>query len=261
MTSTIVGKIPAPKLTAKVVTKPQPVIESATTSTSLPVPKSVVIPIPKSVVLPLPKSVTEAVETNQTTMHPPVTPPPVVVTKPKIKMTPVVSIAQSLPDWRMNGLATFSNLITADLAKELEAAVYLRLHTKYKDQDNMEDHGKYFQKLYNHRIRDLSGLLNPSDDTYQAWIKEQLISRQLTIERFITMKPWEVCPESWKNTLDLFNKELSGMGQESHASCTLFKCGRCGKNDTKYYEMQTRSSDEPMTTYITCNVCKNHWKQ
>lgn len=39
-----------------------------------------------------------------------------------------------------------------------------------------------------------------------------------------------------------------------------FKCGRCKSKKTSYYQMQTRSADEPMTTYVTCKSCGNCWK-
>jgi transcription elongation factor S-II len=41
----------------------------------------------------------------------------------------------------------------------------------------------------------------------------------------------------------------------------MFKCRRCGSRSCNYYEMQTRSADEPMTQFITCLDCNNHWKQ
>jgi len=44
------------------------------------------------------------------------------------------------------------------------------------------------------------------------------------------------------------------------ASTDQFKCGRCGQRKCTYYQMQTRSADEPMTTYVTCVNCNNHWK-
>lgn len=40
----------------------------------------------------------------------------------------------------------------------------------------------------------------------------------------------------------------------------LFKCGKCKSNKTTYYQMQTRSADEPMTTFVTCTNCGNRWK-
>ena len=40
----------------------------------------------------------------------------------------------------------------------------------------------------------------------------------------------------------------------------MFKCGKCKSKKTTYYQMQTRSADEPMTTYVTCLGCNNRWK-
>jgi transcription elongation factor S-II len=39
-----------------------------------------------------------------------------------------------------------------------------------------------------------------------------------------------------------------------------FKCGKCKSVKTTYYQLQTRSADEPMTTYVTCLGCSNRWK-
>ena len=39
-----------------------------------------------------------------------------------------------------------------------------------------------------------------------------------------------------------------------------FKCGKCKSTKTTYYQMQTRSADEPMTTFVTCTTCNNRWK-
>jgi len=51
----------------------------------------------------------------------------------------------------------------------------------------------------------------------------------------------------------LYSKEVT-------ASIVLY-CSRC-KRKTKcdYYQMQTRSADEPMTTFITCLECDKKWK-
>ena len=40
-----------------------------------------------------------------------------------------------------------------------------------------------------------------------------------------------------------------------------FLCTRCYKRECTYYEMQTRSADEPMTIFITCLNCGKHWRQ
>jgi len=40
----------------------------------------------------------------------------------------------------------------------------------------------------------------------------------------------------------------------------MFTCGKCKGTQTTYFQMQTRSSDEPMTTFVTCLTCNNRWK-
>jgi transcription elongation factor S-II len=40
----------------------------------------------------------------------------------------------------------------------------------------------------------------------------------------------------------------------------MFQCGKCKERNASYYQMQTRSADEPMTTFVTCLKCGNKWK-
>lgn len=40
----------------------------------------------------------------------------------------------------------------------------------------------------------------------------------------------------------------------------ILKCGKCKSMKTSYYQMQTRSADEPMTTYVNCLDCSHKWK-
>ena len=40
-----------------------------------------------------------------------------------------------------------------------------------------------------------------------------------------------------------------------------FTCSKCRSKKTTFYEMQTRSADEPMTLFIQCLSCGSRWKQ
>lgn len=40
----------------------------------------------------------------------------------------------------------------------------------------------------------------------------------------------------------------------------LLKCGKCRKSNCTYNQVQTRSADEPMTTFCFCNECGHRWK-
>lgn len=47
---------------------------------------------------------------------------------------------------------------------------------------------------------------------------------------------------------------------EKRAITDRFVCGKCKKREVSYYQMQTRSADEPLTTFCTCENCGNRWK-
>ena len=49
-------------------------------------------------------------------------------------------------------------------------------------------------------------------------------------------------------------------GLQNAASTDQFKCGKCGQRKTTYFQLQTRSADEPMTTFVQCVNCPNRWK-
>jgi len=49
-------------------------------------------------------------------------------------------------------------------------------------------------------------------------------------------------------------------GLQEVASTDQFRCGKCGQRKTTYFQLQTRSADEPMTTFVQCVNCNARWK-
>ena len=47
---------------------------------------------------------------------------------------------------------------------------------------------------------------------------------------------------------------------DKRGATSEFKCRKCKKRECSYYQLQTRSADEPMTTFVTCLNCGNNWK-
>jgi DNA-directed RNA polymerase subunit M/transcription elongation factor TFIIS len=48
--------------------------------------------------------------------------------------------------------------------------------------------------------------------------------------------------------------------QEERAMSTSMTCCKCKQSRVAYSQAQTRSADEPMTTFCECTVCGNRWK-
>ena len=71
----------------------------------------------------------------------------------------------------------------------------------------------------------------------------------------------ELRPELWKELLEYKKKrdEIKFTGNIT-ATTDNFTCRKCKSHKCSYYQLQTRSADEPMTTYVDCLNCGNRWK-
>ena len=72
----------------------------------------------------------------------------------------------------------------------------------------------------------------------------------------------ELFPEKWGNMIEMaIKKEAKMLEVDKSMATDMFRCTRCGKRQCTYYEMQTRSADEPMTQFIRCLNCGKQWRQ
>lgn len=72
----------------------------------------------------------------------------------------------------------------------------------------------------------------------------------------------DLYPEKWGTLIEIATKREAKMLEVDKSMATdMFRCSRCNKRQCTYYEMQTRSADEPMTQFIRCLNCGKQWKQ
>ncbi|KAJ2836914.1 transcription elongation factor TFIIS [Coemansia sp. 'formosensis'] len=113
---------------------------------------------------------------------------------------------------------------------------------------------------YRARIRSLC--LNLRDKKNPA-LRSNLVEGDLTVERFCSMTSEEMASKELRETIEKMKEEnlfkAKGAGR-TEAATDMFRCGRCKGRKCTYYQMQTRSADEPMTTFVTCTICDNRWK-
>jgi len=88
------------------------------------------------------------------------------------------------------------------------------------------------------------------------------IKRQEILPQDIAYKTnRELFPEKWNAMLESKKIRLENKYfPKIEASTDNFECRRCKKNRCTYYQAQTRSADEPMTTFVTCLDCGSRWK-
>ncbi|GEQ71752.1 hypothetical protein JCM33374_g5438 [Metschnikowia sp. JCM 33374] len=94
-------------------------------------------------------------------------------------------------------------------------------------------------------------------------LRGRLLEGHITPSVFIKMPPSEMAPEALKKEIEKLHKQnlFDAQGAtEKRAVTDRFTCGKCKHKKVSYYQMQTRSADEPLTTFCTCENCGNRWK-
>jgi transcription elongation factor S-II len=113
---------------------------------------------------------------------------------------------------------------------------------------------KHFVQIYIDRLR--SVVLNLKGDIIDH-INDGTIKPHIVA--FMTHQ--ELAPEKWAKLIDSKSKRDKNKFETNIAAATdTFTCRKCKGNQCTYYQMQTRSADEPMTTFVTCISCGNRWK-
>lgn len=81
------------------------------------------------------------------------------------------------------------------------------------------------------------------------------------VRTFVRMSAQDVCPERWRDTYEKTAEKDKKLYSKSMTASILMFCSRCKKKTgCEYYQLQTRSADEPMTTFVTCLDCDKKWK-
>lgn len=89
---------------------------------------------------------------------------------------------------------------------------------------------------------------------------EKYKTGEITPETLSTMTHLEMNPDRWRTYIEKKMKRES-QSTEERASTDMFTCKKCKSKKCSYYELQTRSADEPTTIFITCLDCGKNWKQ
>lgn len=148
-----------------------------------------------------------------------------------------------------NGLAFMSMESTTSVilkAMEVERAAF----AKYSG-DTPEYRAKVrslFQNLKNKQNRELG---------------PKVMKGEIAAEKFVIMTHDEMKSAERKKEDDALQKDNMKRAQVPMAERSIsdaLKCGKCGQKKVSYSQAQTRSADEPMTTFCECTVCGNRWK-
>ena len=113
----------------------------------------------------------------------------------------------------------------------------------------------HFVQIYVDRVRSIYFNLNNES------LLQQLADGTIKPHVVAFMTHQELRPEKWEKLIqEKIQRDKYKYETNIEAATDTFKCRKCQSNKCTYYQMQTRSADEPMTTFVTCIDCGNRWK-
>lgn len=92
---------------------------------------------------------------------------------------------------------------------------------------------------------------------------QKIMSGEISAERFVIMDSQELKSADLKKLEEDYEAENMKKAQVPMAEKSIsdaLTCGKCKQKKVSYSQAQTRSADEPMTTFCECTVCGNRWK-
>lgn len=109
-----------------------------------------------------------------------------------------------------------------------------------------------FQSLYKHKaVQMLSNF-------------QQLVQKNINPLDLASLQFYEIDEIRWEEKIKNYYEKMEAtknIEQSGEQITDLYTCGKCKKNHCKFYDLQIRSADEPMTSFITCLNCGKKWRQ
>lgn len=113
-----------------------------------------------------------------------------------------------------------------------------------------------FKHLYKDRLRSVGINLRK-----HVALRELVLSKRIRPHEIAFMTHQEMEPKRWAVALALKKmRDENKYSQKLEASTDSYTCRKCKGKECTYYQMQTRSADEPMTIFVACITCGNQWK-
>lgn len=160
-------------------------------------------------------------------------------------------------DFREGIVANLNNKIKNDkLSKNLEKGIFNYAIQQADEKKILKKWSNpYFVLLYKNKVRAV--ILNLNNTKLLNKIKK----KQIRPHKVAFMTHQDMDPDKWKKLIEIKKLHEENMySPKIDANTDDFTCRKCKSKKCTYYQLQTRSADEPMTTFVTCIDCGNRWK-
>lgn len=157
--------------------------------------------------------------------------------------------------FRKNVVSKFSEKIEPTMASNIEKGIYNWTINEATSRKVLKKwSNRYFSLIYIDRFR--SVWTNLTDE-----IVEKINNKEVKSQTVAFMTHQELNPKKWEDSIQKkMLRDKNKYETTIEAASDSFKCRKCHEKKTTYYQLQTRSADEPMTTFVTCLNCDARWR-
>jgi transcription elongation factor S-II len=166
-------------------------------------------------------------------------------------------------DFRCNIRKKLNKIIKKTfISLNLEKGIYNYAIKKCKEKNIVRSwSNKAFVMIYLDKLKSIMINLKINKNDKSNNLLKNLKKGAFKPHELAFMSHQEMAPEKWQHLIDAKIKRDKKEGEvDLSAASDEFFCFKCKKRKCTYYEMQTRSADEPMTTFVTCLLCGNNWR-
>ena len=158
--------------------------------------------------------------------------------------------------FRENVTQKFNVLTSSNKGKNIEIGIY-NFSIKEASQNfiTKQWNNPLFVLIYINRFKTI--YFNIKNSTYfQNFIMENYKNPK----NIAFISQYEMNPEKWLPYINKLKIQNENTYDKQLQISSEFTCNKCKSNNCSYYQLQTRSADEPMTTFVNCNECGKKWK-
>ncbi len=150
------------------------------------------------------------------------------------------------------------------MSLNLERGIFNNTLILYNNKVVSQTWNELFKNIYINRAILIYDNINPKGKIGNTTLLTRLLNKECDEFEICNFTPDKLFPERYNNLL----KQYSNNDIENEAIRSkpvdqpdgVFRCGKCKTYKTTYYQIQLRSADEPMSTFVTCMNCDNRWK-
>lgn len=147
-------------------------------------------------------------------------------------------------------------LLNIDIAIKIELSIF-EYALNYCVNNKFEIN--YIKPIYDDKLNEI--LVNLDENkkgVNNKTFKKEILSGKIDPANVAFLSPSQIHPLKWSHIVK--KKEYVEQRENNIVYSDAYKCFKCGESKCKITQVQTRSADEAMTTFVVCVVCHNTFK-